>query len=370
MRKRVILLQISLLLVCFSAGAQFVEQPQVSIAILGFDQYNGVAIACKQKPQGRFRADYAFNPDPRKELIFSGPSFLWRISPITPDVSFSPTDAATVDVSLSGNAFGKSYAVSVIATWIIWDKVSQNFRLITARSSVTLVAIKVKINGEQFVKKYADESAPNITLTATAFPEGGNYSWSVTYGADKAECVGNVYESTVTIKGARESSQNGDVHVEVTYKVDGVTCKDTHVLTVQRPAILKHGELNFILNQVTRLGIPICFTVGVATFRGTLYDQLGNTMAGVPFSEDVTIDKANSIPDSGYSTLVITGSGSTSSSGQYEDVYAVPVLGEAPDNMNIKVQQILIFGGYRGINNINLTKTNVSDSYPVNLTTP
>lgn len=240
----------------------------------------------------------------------------------------------------------------------------------TSSATCTVTVLKVDTAGDEFVKKYADESAPNITMTATPSLGGGTYSWSIVQGAGKVAFVGSTSASTATIKGKQASAANGDVHVEVAYTIGGTTCTDIHELTVQKPTTITHGPLTFILNQVAILGIPISFAVGAQQFIGTLSDQLGNTMADVPFSETVSIDKPNSIPDSGYLTFAVTGSGSTSGSGQYTDVYMIPALGEAPDNMNIKVEQIVFFGGYKGVNNVILTKTNVSDSYPITLAAP
>jgi len=261
MRKRSILLQMSLLMVCFSAVAQFVEQPHVSIAILGFDQYNGMAIACKQKPQGRFRADYAFNPDPRKELIFSGPSFLWTISPIIPDVSFSPADETMVDVNLSGNAFGKNYVVSVIATWIVWDNFIQNFRLITARGSVELVAIRVET--ETVATTPADKSRKKVgvgeKVTLTLKPTSLNsVSWTI------EPTLGNGTLSTTTGNPVIFTAQDRVSEPSITATYGGAS--DSVTFKVVEPD-------DQIIEQESGTGIMHIFGRPSVGFKGRAYIQ-------------------------------------------------------------------------------------------------
>jgi len=274
---------------------------------------------------------------------------------------------------------GKTITWNVVGTYTVtitvvakWENKDDHPCQDSGTKKYSVTVIGVDIHGANFVKVYYDGTAPNITLNAIPTPvlQNGTYSWSVTQGGNKVQFVGDTSAKTVAIKGLAESAANNDVQVTVTYTVGNVSCVANHTLTVQKPTKVIHGALKFILKQKTILGVPVSFAAGAKKFAATLYDQLGNTMAGVPFSENIVIDMASSIPSSGYLPFANTGSGNTNPSGQYSDIYAIPVLGSPPSDMSIKIHQDIFFGGYKGLNDIIITDTSVSDSYPVTLTNP
>jgi len=151
MRNRALfLMEMTLLLACLSARA---VEPSVSIST-SFAKSAGKAVTCKCVPDGTFTASPSNAPIDRAETKVTGPVYAWTISP-TNHVSFAPTNAPTVDLSLlNTNAFGKTYDVSVVVTWFESNTVTHAVTPIPATMNMVFIAIKAELKSVKFTSDH------------------------------------------------------------------------------------------------------------------------------------------------------------------------------------------------------------------------
>ena len=106
--------------------------------------------------------------------------------------------------------------------------------------------------------------------------------------------------------------------------------------------------------------------LGSEEFTVVLLDQFGEPMPGVEITERIVFDKENSIPQNFNDTpsgKTIT----TGGRGQFKDIFDLPIVGALPRNTFIPVSQIFDAEGREVINHIIITRSDISDSYPLTL---
>lgn len=165
--KKILFIKTVMLAACLSARA---SGPSVAITT-SFTMSGDTAVTCKTAPTGDFTATPKFEPDDKVEIIIDGLQFRWTIAP-SENVSFLPTDAVKVNVGLADNAFGKNYDVSVIVTWIVWDKVILDFRIITATDSMTLAAFTIALDTVEGADYIGTVGVPATLYYATSRKDG------------------------------------------------------------------------------------------------------------------------------------------------------------------------------------------------------
>jgi len=129
-----------LMLMCLSAKLLFAQTVSIktSFRTVG-DDY---AMTCIHGPSGTFSAVVDEEPSDHEEWVVEAPVYKWTIAP-SAALTFAPTDQPTVNLSLSGAAFGVSYGVSVEVKWIERNTETGESRTIAAGASMTLDAVKL-----------------------------------------------------------------------------------------------------------------------------------------------------------------------------------------------------------------------------------
>ena len=103
----------------------------------------GYAITCTHEPSGSFSAVIDDAPKPHDEWIVGDPTYTWTISP-SKSLTFAPTDASTVNLTLGADAFGKSYGVALKVKWVETNDKTGASHEIVALAALTLDAVSIE----------------------------------------------------------------------------------------------------------------------------------------------------------------------------------------------------------------------------------
>jgi hypothetical protein len=101
-----------------------------------------LSMTCKCTPDGAFSAVIDESPKDHDEWVVGDPSFLWSITP-SANLTFATVTEPLVNLSLSDDAFGISYKVKVVVTWIETHSITKATNPIELKKEMVLDAVRL-----------------------------------------------------------------------------------------------------------------------------------------------------------------------------------------------------------------------------------